>query len=54
MEIKLETITKTRESKIEILRELLEKKSREFNTEKKFNKKGMKKLMIEKINQKVQ
>ena len=35
---------KTAESKLEILREIMGKKSRELNTERKF--KGMKKLLI--------
>ena len=35
LEIKLETIIKTGESKIEILREVTEKKSRELNTKRK-------------------
>ena len=39
MEIKAEIIIKTEESKIEILREVIEKKSREFNTKRKLKKK---------------
>ena len=35
LEIKLETIIKTGESKIEILREVTKKKSRELNTKRK-------------------
>ena len=44
IEIKVETMIKTAESKLEILREIIGKKSRELNTERKF--KGMKKLLI--------
>ena len=44
IEIKVETMIKTAESKLEILREIMGKKSRELNTERKF--KGMKKLLI--------
>ena len=54
IEIKVETIIKTWESKREKLREVIEKKRRkirELNTERKLRKKEMKKLMIEKINQ---
>ena len=40
--MKVEIIIKTEESKLEILREIIEKKSRELNTEKKILKKDMK------------
>ena len=45
---------KTRESKLEILREIVEKKSGELNTKKKIKRKEMKKLIIEEINQEAQ
>ena len=48
-EIKGEIIIKTEESKLEILREIIEKKPRELNTERKL-KKEIKKLIIEEIN----
>ena len=38
-EIKAEIIIKTEELKLEILREIIDKKSREMNTERKFEKK---------------
>ena len=40
--MKVEIIIKTEESKLEILREIIEKKSRELNTERKILKKDMK------------
>ena len=44
----------TRESKLEILREVVEQKSGELNTKKKIKRKEMKKLIIEEINQEAQ
>ena len=43
IEIKAKIIIKLRESKLEILREIIEKKSRELNTERKIKRKEMKK-----------
>ena len=51
-EIEAEIIMKTEESKVEMLREVIKKKSREMNTERKL-KKNMKKLIIEETNKRV-
>ena len=53
VEVKAEIIIETEQSKIEILREVIERKSRELNTKRKLKKKEMKKLIIEGINQEV-
>ena len=52
-EIKSEIIIKAGEQKTEILREVIEKKSRELNTKRKLKKKEMKKLIVKEINQEV-
>ena len=53
-EIKSEIIIETEESKVEILRDITEKKLRELNTERKLKKKEMKKVTVEEIYQRGQ